>query len=51
MSDQLAKYELHIYNDNLFIYCFIEKMPFQTKFEKLESGSLGSVGQCEHGAE
>ena len=29
MSDQLAKYELHIYNDILLIYNFIVKMsPF-----------------------
>ena len=27
MSDQLAKYSLHICNDTLFIYNFIVKMP------------------------
>ena len=27
MSDQLAKYELHICNDIIFIYKFIVKMP------------------------
>ena len=27
MSDQLAKYKLHICNDTLFIYNFIAKMP------------------------
>ena len=44
MNDQLAKYELHIWKDILFIYSFIVKVApilpykphFQTKFEKLE---------------